>query len=479
MDAAQGEVWQWGALLVLIELWALVAALGALRAARTPQGAIAWVMGLLMMPFLGLPLYYLFGRDRFVGYATARRRGCDELHALGKQVHAYGLMFRSEFGDDAPALHAVEHLARLRFTHSNDVKLLIDGEATFGAIFGAIEAAEAYVLVQFFIIRDDGLGRELRRRLIERAQAGVRVYLLYDEVGSLGLPGSYLEPLREAGVEVIAFETNRGPTLRWQLNFRNHRKTVIVDGRVALIGGANVGDEYMGLDPDFSPWRDTHVELRGPAVQGAQLAFVEDWYWNTHEIPALRWEPEVPDGGRMNALVLPTGPADEVPACELFFIHAINTARERLWIATPYFVPSAEVLQALRLAALRGVQVRIVLPERPDHLLVYLSSFSYLEEIEGFDIEIYRYTRGFLHHKALLLDGSAAAIGTANFDNRSFRLNFEITAVVVDAGFTAEVEAMFEADFTHCAPVNLSDLHARPLWFRTAVSVARLLGPIQ
>lgn len=479
MQAGQAEAWQWGALLILIELWAVVTALRALRSARTPQGAIAWVMGLLMMPFVSLPLYYLIGRNRFEGYATARRRGCPELHALGTQVHSYGLMFRSAFSSTDPELHAVEHLARLRFTRNNRVDLLIDGEATFDAIFAAIDAARDYVLVQFFIIRDDGLGRKMQQHLVDKAQAGVRVYLLYDEVGSLSLPASYLQPLREAGAQVVAFETNRGPTLRWQLNFRNHRKTVIADGRVAFIGGANVADEYMGLDPRYGPWRDTHVAIHGPAVQGAQLAFVEDWYWNTMEIPELRWEPDPPADGDMNVLVLPTGPADEFEACELFFIHAINTARERVWIATPYFVPSSEVLQALRLAALRGVQVRILLPQRPDHLLVYLSAFSYLEEIEGFGIEIYRYTAGFLHHKAMLLDSAGAAIGTANFDNRSFRLNFEITAVVVDAAFNRAVEAMFLADLERSVRVNLADLRNRPFWFRAAVSVARLFGPVQ
>jgi len=472
------EIWYWGALFAIVEVWGLLAAFQALQQGRSPQGTLAWTVSLVLIPTLSLPLYFLFGRDRFEGYAIARRRGVEELNELAKKVYSYGLMFRSEFGEDMTGVQTLEHLARLRFTKENRVDLLVDGRATFDAIFDAFEKAEHYLLVQFYIIHDDTIGREFKRRLIEQAARGVRVYFLYDEFGCLSLPQPYLDELCDAGIEVVRFETSRR-TNRFQVNFRNHRKVVVADGKVALLGGINVGDEYLGNDPTFGPWRDTHVAITGPAAQGVQLAFVEDWFWNTRALPELEWEPAPAPKSDTNVLILPTGPADAFEACELFFIHTINTAKESIWIATPYFVPSSEVIQALRLASLRGVRVRILLPERPDQLLVYLSAFSYLQEIEDFDIEIYRYQAGFLHHKAMLVDDCVVAMGTANFDNRSFRLNFEITAVVVDRSFAAEVLAMFEADLADSRLAGLTDLNDRPWWFRLGVALARLFSPIQ
>lgn len=468
----------WGALFVVVEVWGLMAAFQALQQGRSPQGTIAWTVSLVMVPLLSLPLYFLFGRDRFEGYAIARRRGCDELNELAKKVYSYGLMFRSEFASDTTGVHTLEHLARLRFTAGNRVDLLVDGQQTFDAIFEAFDKAQSYLLVQFYIVHDDEIGREFKRRLIAQAARGIRVYFLYDEFGCLSLPQLYLDELTAAGIDVVRFETSRR-TNRFQVNFRNHRKVVVADGKVALLGGINVGDEYLGRDKRYGSWRDTHLAITGPAAQGVQLAFVEDWFWNTRSLPELDWKPAAAPVSNTNVLVLPTGPADAFEACELFFIHLINTAKDRIWIATPYFVPSSEVIQALRLASLRGVKVRILLPERPEQILVYLSAFSYLQDIEDFDIEIYRYQKGFMHHKAMLVDDSVVAMGTANFDNRSFRLNFEITAVIVDDEFAARVRAMFDEDLAHSRVAGLTDLRDRPWWFRLGVAVSRLFSPIQ
>jgi len=458
---------------------AAVMAVDAVMRNRTAQGAIAWAVSLITIPLLALPLYLIFGRNRFNGYVAARRSNNRDLKPIMDRLARFGPNFQASMASGRESWRALEMLALMPFTHSNRATLLIDGQSTFDAIFRAIDSARSYILVHYYILKDDAAGRELQSRLIKKAQRGVRVYLLYDEIGSIALPRAYIETLREAGVKVTSFHSTKGKANRFQLNFRNHRKIVVVDGRSAFAGGLNVADEYMEGTPKLGPWRDTHLELAGPCVQGIQLVFVEDWYWAVHEIPELYWEPEPAKDKNQNILVLPTGPADDLESCGLFFLEAINGARERLWIASPYFVPDDPIVSALQLAALRGVDVRLILPQKADNLLAYLSSFSYLEEAEKAGVRIYRYQPGFLHHKVMLVDDELASVGTANLDNRSFRLNFEIIIVVNDHEFAKEMEHMFREDLARCRQTHPRALTERRLWFRLAVRVSRLLAPVQ
>ncbi len=463
----------------VVEVLGVAAAIHAVMQSRTSQGAVAWAVGLVSFPLVAIPLYLIFGRSKFQGYVKARRAGDLDIHRLAADVGQTALENQLICDQSHPQHGVLESLAMMPFTLHNRLELLVDGEATFGAIFEGIDAAEQYVLVQFFIVHDDDLGRELKDRLIRKAAAGVRVYFLYDEIGSHRLPRSYVGELRAAGVDARSFHTTRGRRNRFQLNFRNHRKIVVVDGRTAYVGGLNVGDEYMGRDPKIGPWRDTHLKLTGPSVHAVQLVFLEDWHWATDELPQVDWTPRPADGGDQKVLVLPSGPADQLETCGMFFVHAINSARHRLWIASPYFVPDAHVVCALQLAALRGVDVRVMLPQKPDHLLVYLSAFSYLEEAEKTGVKIYRYQPGFMHHKVVLVDDRLAAVGTANLDNRSFRLNFEITIIADDAPFAAQLAEMLKRDFARCKPATADDLARRGFWFKLAVQGARLTAPIQ
>lgn len=225
-------------------------------------------------------------------------------------------------------------------------------------------------------------------------------------------------------------------------------------------------------------WRDTHVRIEGPAALAAQLSFMEDWHWATGGLLEVNWVAQAAVEADIPVLIVPSGPADELETASLMFVHAINSAKERIWIASPYFVPDEAVMSALQLAGLRGVDVRILAPDEPDHLLVYLAAFSYFEEAKKTGVKIYRYTDGFLHQKTMLIDDVAAAIGTANFDNRSFRLNFEITAAMMDAGFAAEVERMFEKDFANSRRMVAADYDDRSFWFKLGVRLSRLTAPI-
>jgi cardiolipin synthase A/B len=252
----------------------------------------------------------------------------------------------------------------------------------------------------------------------------------------------------------------------------------VVDGHAAWVGGHNVGDEYLGVDPKFGNWRDTHVRIEGPAALATQLSFVEDWHWATGTLLELDWTPQPSADGSVPVLIVPTGPADELESAGLMFIHAINSAKERIWIASPYFVPDEAVIAALQLAGLRGVDVRILIPAKPDHLLVYMAAFSYFDDAGSTGVKFYRYQDGFLHEKAMLIDHEAATIGTANFDNRSFRLNFEITAVMGGPEFAAQVETMFEQDFARSTPVGKGEYTDRSFPFRLGVRLSRLASPL-
>lgn len=456
-----------------------VSAVHAVMSTRTSQGAIAWAVSLVTFPYVALPAYWVLGRTKFQGYVSARRDTDIRNRHLQREAIARVEPYRVKPPDRHEAAHAAEALAGMPILGGNDVQLLIDGEATFASILDGIDRAEEYVLFQFFLVKDDELGRRVKEHLVAKAREGVRVYFLYDEVGSHALPASYLRELRDSGIQASEFNTRKGRGNRFQINFRNHRKVVVVDGKYGWIGGHNVGDEYVG-GGRFGHWRDTHVRIEGPAVLKAQVSFCEDWAWATDDVPPLSWRAHAAvDGSNDAVLIIPTGPADQLETANLMFVHAIHSARTRIWIASPYFVPDAAVMVALQLAGLRGVDVRILIPDNPDHLLVFLAAFSYFDQAGQTGVKFYRYLEGFLHQKVMLIDDGVATIGTANFDNRSFRLNFEITAAVADAAFVAEVKHMFENDLRHARLMEEGEFDRKPWWFRVAVRLARLTAPIQ
>jgi len=456
----------------------LLHVLHALMHVRTSQGTIAWVIFLITVPFLAIPLYWMLGRTRFAGHVGGRRMMDQRLRQLAREMHERLRAYEVDLPEDAVFERAARLLGGLPFTRANHLDLLIDGEETFERIFRAIREAQRYLCVNFYIVNSDKLGIRFQQALIERARAGVKVYFLFDELGSHKLPRHYLKELKAAGIECHSFGINRFWWSRLQLNFRNHRKIVVSDGMVALIGGLNVGDEYQGRSQRFGKWRDTHLEMRGPVVQAVQLVFLEDWFWASNSIPELHWDTRA-DPADQVAAVIPTGPADPADSWQLIVAEAANSARRKLWITSPYFVPDEGVLTALQTAAIRGVDVRILIPERADHLLVWLSAFSYYEQSIPYGVRIFRYLRGFLHQKVVLIDERLAAVGTANLDNRSFRLNFEIMAFSTDPAFVDQVACMLTTDFQHADEAKLQDFTRKPFLFRAACRMARLFAPIQ
>ncbi len=450
----------------------------AVMTVRTAQGAVAWSVSLVSFPFVAVPAYLVFGRSKFEGAMQAYEQRRGEIDALIDQMRTNLEPWNVPDEVSASTYRAVEKLSGMALTRGNRVELLVNGEATFDSILAGIARAEHYVLVQFYMFHDDGLGRRMKAAMIERAGAGIDVYMLYDEVGSKGLPRHYLEELRAAGVKVSSFRPTQGAGNRFQLNFRNHRKMVVVDGVTGWVGGHNVGDEYLGLDPEFTPWRDTHVRIDGPAVLQLQATILGDWYWATRSIPELNWVPAAAAEGDVRVMVVPSAPSQRLETAGLLFTTSLHAAKRRIWISAPYFVPDEAVLKALQLAALRGVDVRVITTGKGDSLPVYLAAFHYMELLRGLGIRFYAYKPGFLHEKVMLVDDDVSTVGTANFDNRSFRLNFEVTSVIVDPDFARQMEVMFEQDFAHAEPIDPDSFGEKSFWWRLGVRLSRLAAPV-
>lgn len=473
--------WIFTVVFLVVELVAILSAVHALFTVRTAQGTIAWVIGLIAFPWLGLPLYWLFGCRRFDAHASAMQRKISEHEGKIQEVQTRIARYQVSPREIQPARAGdLAAVAGKEFLEGNQVDLLVDGEAAFASILAEVAGAKRSVFVQFYIMREDGLGLRLLEALAAKAAEGVQVCFLLDSFGGGAMSPAIIRKWQDRGIRMARFCAVSGWRDRWRLNFRNHRKNVIVDGWVGFIGGHNVGDEYLGKNPKYGAWRDTHARVEGPSAIQLQMVFASDWFFATGEALRGCWETAgpLPEGGGQRALVLASGPSDEFERCTLFFHNVISMAERRLWIASPYFVPDEGIMQALQLAAIRGVEVRILLPMKPDQWLVWLASFAILTELTHPNIHIHRYTGGFLHQKVLLVDDGFASVGTKNFDNRSFRLNFEITLAVADRRFASQVAEMLERDFARSVVVGPDDYESRSPAFKAGAQAARLFAPI-
>lgn len=464
---------------VAIEVVAILAALRAIMSSRTPQAAIAWAISLVTFPWITLPLYAVFGRRRFEGYAEAfnriirrHRQGIVELTSSVQSA-------RTSLPDHRMQLQkSLEGVVGWPFTRSSDPLLLVNGKSTFDEMLRSISQATTEILLQSYIIRDDAIGARISQALLERAHHGVSVYVLCDAIGSLHLSQSFVDKLTAGGVHWAEFRSTGGRASRLQVNFRNHRKLLIIDGREAFVGGLNIGDEYCGNDPEYGAWRDTHVRFSGAAVYGFQLTFLNDWYWSTGSPPQLVWQPLNSSMGDCAILPIPTGPADAMDSGALIFQSLFEAAETRLWLATPYFIPDQSLSNSLILAALRGVDVRVLVPANSDNRIIGLASRAYFEKLLDAGVKIYLYAPGFMHQKVLLIDDDMSYIGSSNLDPRSLRLNFEANIAVHSTTFAASVESMLKTDLHSSRRVDPRELRARSYTSRLASKICALFSPV-
>jgi cardiolipin synthase len=452
----------------VLGLLALVASYRALLTSRTPQGSTAWILLILLLPLVGTLLYLVFGHANYKRFERERRKSDEDVFDMASDDQI----------EHAPCrLDAFAKIARLPVTEGNAMSLLIDGQATYDAVLEAIRSAESTLFVQFYTIKDDDIGEALRDALIERATAGVSVWLLHDELPFFGLPGHFKKRLEEAGVRLARPKGPQRLLGPFQFNYRNHRKLVVVDNKVAFTGGLNVSKTYVGRNPSIGAWRDTFARFEGPIVAQLALHFSSDWMWATSEDLSHVASETPPPAGDLKAVALAPSPAEEIAAGNLYFIALAHAAQTRLWISTPYFVPDRDVLTALRFAALRGVDVRILVPGRADHYITYFAGLAYFDDLRSAGGEVWMYDPAFVHQKVALVDDDLASVGSINLDIRSGLLNFEITVLTEGKSAASEVEKMLVTDFDNATRID-TDLDDRSIFTGIVARVARLFAPV-
>ena len=434
---------------------------------REPVATLSWIMSLALLPVLGLLVYHLFGPTRIRRQRIRRHRArslVDVLHFAARLAGEGGALARLAQASSGCPPSSAER-----------VQLLVGGACTFDALVEAIESARYHVHLEYYIFEGDRTGTRIRDALAARARDGVTVRLLVDAIGSVGLSNAFLAPLREAGAEVVFFHRFRLRRLwRPRLNLRSHRKLLVVDGRIGFTGGINISDtEDERLRADA--YHDLHLRLEGEAVRWLQLAFAEDWGYATGAAPrgVEQW-PDFPLGP-VRTQVMPAGPDTPWEPIHRVMVDALHGARARIWLATPYFVPGEAARMALTSAALRGVDVRLLVPRRSDSALVSAAARSYFDELIAAGVRVYEYPR-MLHTKALLVDGDTCVLGSSNFDNRSFRLNFELSVLIEDRDVASALEAILAQDLAEAARVP--DDRRPGLAGALAEATARLLSPL-
>lgn len=454
----------WIAYLVVLACWIVLQK-------REPISTLAWLMSLAALPLLGLVIYHFFGPQRITRQRLSRSRSRNNLS--------------SALPPGQSPTEDAKTIARLAATTTGfapstatRADLLIGGEQCYGALLGAIAEAKHHVHVEYYIFEPDKTGTIFRDALVERAKAGVRVRLLLDAIGSGGLRRAFLKPLVDAGVEIGWFHPVR---LKWwllrpRMNLRNHRKLVVVDGQAAFTGGINICDD-QDERVNSAAFHDMHLQLEGEIVRWLQLEFLEDWHYATGvALRDQRLWPELPRG-EILAQVIPAGPDSRWEAIHKVQVEAIHQASRRVWLVTPYFVPGEAALMALCSAAQRGLDVRLITPRHSDSRIATAAARSYYEELMAAGVRVFEYQPGMLHSKAFLYDDDLCLVGSANFDQRSFRLNFELALLLHNAEFAKRLEAELQDNLNHSAEVRAERL--RPsLRGRLGQAWARLLSPL-
>lgn len=449
----------------------------------------AWVMILFFLPLVGFVLYLYLGQNlskmriyRFKGESR------EQLEAMVEQQKRQLEEGQIQFSDAAMGHHRdLIHMnlmnGKVLYTQDNRVEIFTDGGEKFNSLLQAIRGARRHVHLMYYRIRYDNLGRQLIQALADKAAEGVEVRFLYDDIGSIKRPRRMFKKLLASGGSVAAFFPSKIPYLNMRINFRNHRKVAVIDGEIGYIGGFNIGDEYLGKDPRFGYWRDTHLRLTGGAVRQLQMQFLLDWnFASTKSNLPLGGEympltkPE--HRGTVGVQIVSSGPDTESEQIKQGYIKMINGAKRMICLQTPYFIPDESVLTALKLAILSGVEVRFMIPAKPDHPMVYWASYSYLGDLLRIGMRCFLYHKGFLHAKAMVVDGEVGSVGTANIDVRSFRLNFEVNAFLYDTETAARLQAIFEEDMRYSTELTYDAYMKRSRWTKVKESVLRLLSPI-
>lgn len=453
---------------------------------RNPTTTWLWLMVLTFLPGIGFLLYLFLGQDMSKKKIFELKE--EEDRGIRNRVLRQGQKIQEEvYSFSNPKFMEYEDIIKMHiltseayFSQDNEVELYFSGEEKFAALLESISNAKKYIYIEYYIMKSDGIGTKIIDRLTEKAKEGVEVKVLYDGMGGRKLKRNSFDEMKRAGGEVAVFFPPFVPYLSLRINYRNHRKICIIDGEEAYVGGFNIGDEYLGLSKKFGYWRDTHIKIRGTAVGSLQWRFFKDWRFATGkdnvqcELKPNRIKGETNTGIQ----IVNSGPDSKWPSIKDGYFKMVTDARERVYIQTPYFIPDDSMLEALKVAGLSGLDVKVMIPCKPDHPFVYWAGLSYIGELLEAGVRFYTYENGFLHSKTFIMDDFVTSIGTANLDIRSFKLNFEVNAFIYDGEVNRKTVEQFNLDLEHCKEITIKEYQQRSNIVKLKESVSRLLSPI-
>ena len=451
---------------------------------RSPSKTLAWILLLFFLPLIGIIIYLVFGRN-FRKKKIYARKEYNDYEKL-QRVSDYHLdhPYTTDLnGMENPAVALITKLLennnKAFLTYHNKIDVLPDGEQAIEAIYSALERAEENIHLQFFIVKSDETGERLQELLLRKAAAGVQVRLLYDSVGSWNITGKYVRTLQKGGVQTAGFSPVEFPFISSKWNYRNHRKIAIIDGKVGFLGGVNIADRYMHKDKYYGYWRDTNLRIEGEAVHSLQAIFSNDWSFATGEnLFADHYFPTQQIAEINPVQIISSGPDSDWESIMQGYFAMITLAAKNINIVTPYLVLNDSMLTAVKVSALSGVKVRLIVPCKPDHHLVYWASRSYYEELLEAGVRIFEYQKGFIHSKFITVDDQFASIGTANMDIRSFLHNLEVNAFLFSKEITAELNRVFAEDLQNSTEVTPEEYAKRNYIIRVKESFTRLFSPI-
>ena len=466
-------------LTVLYVLTVLAVIVVVLSENRNPVKSMAWVLVLLLLPVVGLVIYLIFGRS-LKGMSLISSSDLRELRRMNDYDDHSELV--PDVSDSSRQLIAlVNKLAGPHLFTGNDIETFTTGEGKFTSLLSDIKEAKDYIHVQYFIIEDDAVGRQLIDLLKKKAFEGVQVRVLYDYVGSFYMRPRVLKEMRHAGIEVHPFLKVTPANVAFRINWRNHRKIVVIDGKIGYVGGMNIAERYVTGDKKWPvAWRDTHLRISGEAVAALQYSFAIDWIFTTRKLltsPTMHYDAP-PASHDYIVQMMGSGPTNRWNNISFVFLRAISLSTRRIYIQTPYFLPSDSLLKALQSAALSGVDVRLMIPRRPDSSMLRLATGSYIKECLLSGMKIYFYEPTVMHAKVVIVDNEFVTTGSTNFDSRSFEHNFEFNTLVYSKQFNKKMCDTFEADMNQCTRVSMGKWKKRPLVQKALESVVRLISPI-
>ncbi len=475
----------WGWFLLVFLLTAIPVTFMIILEKRSPFKTAAWIMALILLPIFGVIFYLIFGQEyrKRKMFSTRGLKGLKKL----RRVASEQLSEISQTKQNSPGeLQEKEHIIRLLLNNSNalltkgnQLEILKDGTETFAAIFKAIEKARHHIHLESYIFMDDKIGKQLIKLLKKKRAQGIEVRIIVDDVGSWSLRKNFFNDLNACGIQIYPFMEVRFPRLTSRVNYRNHRKIIVIDGTTGFIGGFNIADRYIEGHRRIGHWRDTHLEIKGDAATCLQIIFMLDWYLVSHQnLYGYKYFPVFTEAEGVPVQISASGPDFDWKGILQAYFAAITNARKKVYITTPYLMPPPELLTALETAALSNVDVRVIIPEKSDATLSRWCSFSYVEELLEAGVRIYFYQGGFIHSKYMLVDDSFSTIGTSNFDFRSFETNFEANAFIYQREFSQKLEEHFLDDLKNCREITLKEWHQRSLFFKVREGLAHIVSPI-